>query len=352
MNLEYYKNNFPFLIRSLQNIKKNNRMAHAYILHCDNSELREDFALFIVKFFLCENNDIENKPCDSCSVCNKINKRIYPDLHILEPTSKTRKIKIGSTDERDTLRWFQNQFSLSSMTAGGYKAGIINEVDCLMPQAQNAFLKTLEEPTKKTFFILATENPGALLPTIRSRCQILSLLTNSCVYDFEGSGELFQLLKELVYFSENNFSKVVEISEKINLLFTSLYMQAEAKMKNKWNKRLEEAENLESKTAKKQFKDRYTAAVESEYRLLRKYFLDGIYTWFAQVYQLSSGIKNDLLSNPEILINNDEISNIAVKDAQKYLDKAGSFVKCFSWNINESLAIQEFCLSFFKVVAE
>jgi DNA polymerase III subunit delta' len=349
MNLQYYKNNFPFIIQSLQNIKKNNRMAHAYIVHCDDLELRIDFTKFIIKFFLCKCEKLELQPCDVCDTCVRINKDIYPDLHILEPTSKTRKIKIGSSiEEQDTLRWFQNKFSLSSMTAGGYKAGIIYEADCLMPQAQNAFLKTLEEPTKRTFFILSTENPNSLLSTIRSRCQTLSLLINRCSYDFEGSDELFQLLNELVCCSENNFSKIIEISEKINLLFSSLYMQAETKIKNKWNKKLEEAENLESKTAKKQVKDRYLAAVESEYRLLRKYFLDGIYTWFAQVYQLSSGIKRELLSNPEILKDSDKF-NITLKDAQKYLDKAGSFVKSFSWNINESLAIQEFCLSFFKV---
>ena len=348
MNLEYYKTHFPFLIKSLQNIKKNNRMAHAYILHCDNSELRESFGKFLVKFFLCKNQDITLQPCENCEICTKINKGIYPDLHILEPTSKTRKIKIGKIEEQGTLRWFQNQFSLSSMTAGGYKAGIVFDADCLMPQAQNAFLKTLEEPPKRTFFILITENPKTLLSTIRSRCQTLSLLTNNCSYNFDGSCELFTLLSELVCPSKKIFSEIIGISEKINLLFAALHIQSEAKMKKKWNKKLEEAEYLESKTARKQVKDRYAAAVEAEYRLLRKYFLDGIYIWFAQVYQLSSGIAPDIISNPEILSDIKSLQTINLKNAQKYLEKSAEFVKCFNWNINETLAIQEFCLSFFK----
>ena len=349
MNFEYYKKNFPFIFRSLQNIKKNDRMAHAYILYCDDSELREDFTKFVVKFFLCKAQKIEEQPCDMCDICLKINKGLYPDLHILEPSSKTRKIKIGTNaEDQDTLRWFQSQFSLSSMTSGGYKAGIIYDADCLMPQAQNAFLKTLEEPTKRTIFILATDNPASLLPTIRSRCQMLSLLTNSYSYNFSGNKELFQLLKKLVCSSENDFSKIVGISEKINLLFAALYMQAEGKIKEKWSEKLEAAENYDSKSAKKQIKDRYTAAIEAEYRLLRKYFLDGIYTWFAQVYQLASGIGIKALSNPEIIMDESDLQDVTLKEAYRYLKKADGFVKCFAWNINESLAIQEFCLFFVK----
>ncbi|MCF7889183.1 MAG: hypothetical protein K9L78_03590 [Victivallales bacterium] len=345
--MDYYKKKHPFIISALRNIKTNKKMAHAYIVHCDNSELRNDFAKFTVKYFLCKNEDYDCIPCEKCSACTEINKNIYPDFHILSPTSKTRKIKIGSIEEEDTLRWFQNLFSLSTLTAGGSKAGIIYDADCLMPQAQNAFLKTLEEPTKKTFFILATENPELLLPTIRSRCQTISLLTNKFDYTFEGSSELFLLLYNLVFISNNSFTEIVDISEKINKLFAQLYMQAETKTLQNWDKKLKDSQELESKTAKDRIKEKYSAAVEAEYRQLRKYFLDGIFIWFAQLYQNTVGIKMDSLSNPEIFCKNQNFDNLSEKTSLKYLEKAQDFVKSFKLNINETLAIQEFCLSFF-----
>ena len=348
MNLEFYKKNHPLVVEALNNIAENGKMAHAYIVHCDNAELRKDFSLFVVKFFLCEDKQINKKPCGKCNSCLKIEKGLYPDLHILEPSSKTRRIKIGGTDEEGTLRWFQNEFSMSSMTAGGYKAGIIYDVECLVPQAQNAFLKTLEEPPKKTLFILATGSPSALLPTVISRCQTISLLTNKCSYKFEGTEELFEQLYFLMFAEGKTFAGVAGCAEQISALFASLYMQAENKVKSEWRERLEEAENLDSKTAKKYIKDTYTAAVEAEYRLSRKYFLDSIYTWFAQLYHLAIGVDYKLLANSEILSEKVKNQHLDEKRAFGMLSKAEEFVKSFNWNINETLAIQEFCLSFFE----
>jgi DNA polymerase-3 subunit delta' len=88
----------------------------------------------------------------------------HPDVHKLEPESKSRRILI------EPFRQFCAPFFSTSFRPGATKTGIILEADRLHPNAANAFLKTLEEPPSNTLFILVTSNPGQLPVTIVSRC--------------------------------------------------------------------------------------------------------------------------------------------------------------------------------------
>jgi DNA polymerase-3 subunit delta' len=88
----------------------------------------------------------------------------HPDVHKLEPESKSRRILI------EPFRQFCEPFFSTSFRPGATKTGIILEADRLHPNAANAFLKTLEEPPPNTLFILVTSNPGQLPVTVVSRC--------------------------------------------------------------------------------------------------------------------------------------------------------------------------------------
>ena len=88
----------------------------------------------------------------------------HPDVHKLEPESKSRRILI------EPFRQFCEPFFSTSFRSGATKTGIILEADRLHPNAANAFLKTLEEPPANTLFILVTSNPGQLPVTVVSRC--------------------------------------------------------------------------------------------------------------------------------------------------------------------------------------
>ena len=89
---------------------------------------------------------------------------LHPDVHKLEPESKSRRILI------EPFRQFCEPFFSTSFRPGATKTGIILEADRLHPNAANAFLKTLEEPPANTLFILVTSNPGQLPVTVVSRC--------------------------------------------------------------------------------------------------------------------------------------------------------------------------------------
>jgi DNA polymerase-3 subunit delta' len=88
----------------------------------------------------------------------------HPDIHKLEPESKSRRILI------EPFREFCAPFFATSFRAGATKVGLIFDADRLQPSAANAFLKTLEEPPSNCLFVLVTTNPGLLPATIVSRC--------------------------------------------------------------------------------------------------------------------------------------------------------------------------------------
>ena len=90
------------------------------------------------------------------------------DLHILEAEAEKKSISIEQT--RELIK----ALSLSSFL-DSYKIGIIKEADSLTTEAQNALLKTLEEPPANSLLILTTPNPALLLPTVVSRCQVIYL---------------------------------------------------------------------------------------------------------------------------------------------------------------------------------
>ena len=89
------------------------------------------------------------------------------------------------------------------------------------------------------------------------------------------------------------------------------------------------------------------AAVSAEYLRLRKIFLSLIHTWFAQSYQISCGADISVLPNSEIYQHIDIMKSVPKEEvAFSYLKKAEMLLQNLNWNVNEELAIREFCCSF------
>ncbi len=91
-----------------------------------------------------------------------------PDMPWFEPEKVSRVISVNMMRERIL------PVAQQSALAGGWKVIVIVSADRLRQEAANAFLKTLEEPPPKTLFLLLTDAPGELLPTIISRCQVVN----------------------------------------------------------------------------------------------------------------------------------------------------------------------------------
>src|SRR5689334_1110237 len=100
--------------------------------------------------------------CGECTACRRIARGAHPDVMMIEPgESGSIKIEqVRAAIERSVFRPFE----------GRRRVTIIDQADALMVGAENALLKTLEEPLPASVFVLVTSRPDTLLPTVRSRC--------------------------------------------------------------------------------------------------------------------------------------------------------------------------------------
>ena len=107
----------------------------------------------------------------------QIASRSHPDVVYLEPQGRSRTIKVarGKDDDGPGMRDGLVEPMAVTAFSGGWKAGVIVGADRMQEEAANAFLKTLEEPPPKTLYLLLTDQPDAILPTIVSRTQRIDL---------------------------------------------------------------------------------------------------------------------------------------------------------------------------------
>ncbi|MBN2160937.1 MAG: AAA family ATPase [Spirochaetes bacterium] len=110
----------------------------------------------------------DNPPCGKCSACVQIEGQTFPDLIEVHPDGKG-KIRIGDTDrnEAGTARWLVDRLSKKSVY--GTCGVLIDDAETMTTEAQNALLKTIEEPQAGAHIIIITANKSLILPTILSR---------------------------------------------------------------------------------------------------------------------------------------------------------------------------------------
>ena len=160
------------------------RLPHAYIFHGPDGVGKETFARALAAVLLCHqaqrlesaDGQPQLRPCGKCHDCVTAAAGTHPDLHLIyrglikyhdDPTVRKRK---GRDLGVDVIRQFVID-KIGAKPAGGQsKVFIVREADRITPQAQNALLKTLEEPPLTTFLILLVSILDRMLPTIRSRC--------------------------------------------------------------------------------------------------------------------------------------------------------------------------------------
>ena len=148
------------VIQYLQNAVAENRVSQAYIVNGERGTGKKMLAKLFAMALLCEEHGPE--PCNKCHSCVQAESNNHPD--IIWVTHE----KPGSIGVDDVRTQINNTVAIKPYQ-GPYKIYIIPEADIMTVQAQNALLKTIEEPPQYAVFILLTENADVLLPTINSR---------------------------------------------------------------------------------------------------------------------------------------------------------------------------------------
>ncbi|HEY4553992.1 MAG TPA: DNA polymerase III subunit delta' [Bacillaceae bacterium] len=162
---EQLKNEQPLAAKMLESSKAKERIAHAYLFEGEHGTGKKAASLLFAKSLFCEAPVGSLDPCGSCVNCKRIRNGNHPDVHLVEPDGLSIKI--------DQIRSLRKEFSKSGVESG-QKLYIIADAEKMTVQAANSLLKFLEEPNSKTTAILITEQLQRILPTILSRCQVIS----------------------------------------------------------------------------------------------------------------------------------------------------------------------------------
>ncbi|WP_027415750.1 DNA polymerase III subunit delta' [Aneurinibacillus terranovensis] len=148
-----------YLHRSISN----DRLAHAYLFSGTAGSGKRKLAFQLAKAVFCLRQDGDS--CEQCDNCRRINTGNHPDVHYVSPEGTRIKIK--------QIEDLQREFSYRAMESQ-HKVYIMDAADKMTVDAANRLLKFLEEPPKGVVAILLTEQIHSLLPTILSRCQVVS----------------------------------------------------------------------------------------------------------------------------------------------------------------------------------
>jgi len=147
------------VLTTLQTAIKNDNVSHAYIFEGPDGIGRRETALSFASMLMCE---VSDRPCGECKSCQLFAEGSHPDFQEIYLEDKG----ISVEDIRNILEGLVIRPLYSK-----YKVIIINNADSMTVQAQNALLKSLEEPPSYLVFILTVQSSAAIAQTVRSRCQ-------------------------------------------------------------------------------------------------------------------------------------------------------------------------------------
>lgn len=154
------------IITYIKNAVTEDKVSHAYIINGEKGAGKKLLAQLFAVTLLCEKGGPE--PCNECHSCVQAETGNHADI-IKVTHEKPNSISV------DDIREQVNNTIMIKPYQGPYKIYIIPQADMMTPQAQNALLKTIEEPPQYAVIMLLTENAETLLPTINSRCVMLKL---------------------------------------------------------------------------------------------------------------------------------------------------------------------------------
>ena len=194
---------------------KKGKLPHAILIDGGNAADRNNFADFLATSFVCD----AATACGMCKSCLKAKNNSHPDIIISDPELQNEK-----TFKIDVVREIRKDSHIMPNEAK-HKVYILRKADKMNFQAQNALLKTLEEPPAHARFILTCESRAALLETIMSRVTPFNLGTGDNIITDENDIKADNLANELALaladVTELKFMQLTAVLEKDKDLFPS-----------------------------------------------------------------------------------------------------------------------------------
>ena len=170
------------LLRDLQHIRRSGHLPHALLLHGERGCGKKLIADWFVRLALCERP--ENAPCGECRNCRLVRDHAHPDVLYAEHSGK----RMGFSVE--TVRMIRAEAAILPNN-GDLRIFLFTDADGMSIQAQNALLKSVEEPPPHALFLFTAETLGSLLPTLLSRMTakaVFPVQADECVRSLTARG--------------------------------------------------------------------------------------------------------------------------------------------------------------------
>lgn len=234
-------------INYLEHAVKSGRMANGYLIEGLLRESAEPLAERFLMTLFCTD---EKKPCGNCRNCRFVINRTHPDVQWVEPEKKSR--KIGA----DRMRVVLEQMALTSF-CGGWKVCVIVGADRLGEETSNIMLKSLEEPPGKGFFLLLTDMPNMLLPTIISRCQRVRLSFSETLGNDDIVKRVIEIFKQPFYSRlESSYGRAYRLKQVFEEMLDEITFEEKEKTKKSGNTAEIDKDELEARIRARYIEER------------------------------------------------------------------------------------------------
>ncbi|HSG24107.1 MAG TPA: DNA polymerase III subunit delta', partial [Azonexus sp.] len=157
------------------------RLPHSLLLIGQRGLGKFDLAIQFAASLLCEQQQEGGRACGKCLACNWFSQGNHPDFRLLQPNALNDEVELEDGKKKpsqqitiDQVRGL-DEFLNVGTHRGGLRIVVVNPTEAMNRNTANSLLKTLEEPAAGTLFLLVSSEPMRLLPTIRSRCQVVPI---------------------------------------------------------------------------------------------------------------------------------------------------------------------------------
>ena len=304
------------IIAQLQHTAASGRIAGAYLFVGPSGVGKETVARYFAQLIFCEQEANPPSVCGACLACRKVSSGNHPDLQFIRPDGSF--MKIGQ------IRELQRHVIYEPLEAKR-KVYILTDVERMNPESENCLLKTLEEPPAASVLILLTSNVQALLPTTRSRCQILQFHAMSTQELAETLTQQFSVAPEeatpLAIASDGAIGKALTHLQKGNL-FTEEVPEI-----------LKETDRLAAFRLAEDFKNHPETLGE-------------LVTWYRDLLFLQQGVPDELITHvysiAELRTIVPQYSRLRIQQAIQTVFDTKSLLE--NTNTNATLALEVMCL--------
>lgn len=315
-------------LKLIERAKQHGRLSHAYLITGPNEVDREGFATRVL-------NLVSGKRVSSLEDWQQLG------AVLLRPQSKSRRIVIGEdASEHGTVRYFNHVINMTMLVDGG-KFGVVVDADRMNHQAQNAFLKTLEEPPPDTLLLLLTGKPEELLPTILSRVIRLELLPEA------GARKLSEHERNLLALLESHFKRnasgvasALALKAGFEEILDSLREEVEDEMEEDFEREKElYKQTTDSNAYLKDKEEKMKALIESSYLQQRDALVELMLAWMGDVIRLKVGA--EYIDLPDARgITSAVAERWSIDDAMRRLRAMRKLEGNLHTNVNEALALE------------